>query len=74
MAFALLGEIRCLIPPSVKVMALTATATRETLKIIKKRLVMKDTAVVALPPDRGNIRYSVQPDQSLNELSTDQRS
>ena len=70
-AFALIGDIRCLIPSSVKVMALTATATQSTFKIVKERLVMKDPVVVALRPERSNIRYSVGMDQSLHEFSTD---
>ncbi|XP_062512632.1 ATP-dependent DNA helicase RecQ-like [Corticium candelabrum] len=69
-ALSLIGDIRCIIPPSVKIMALTATATLETLKVVKTRLSMPDPYIVALSPERSNIRYSVEPDMTVDELST----
>lgn len=51
-------------------MALTATATLETLKVVKTRLSMPDPYIVALSPERSNIRYSVEPDMTVDELST----
>ena len=38
MEFTRLGEVRSLIPPHVNVLALTATATKETRKAVVKRL------------------------------------
>ena len=46
------------------VVALTATATKETISAVAKRLNLKSPKIIALPPDRPNISYSVmqQPD------------
>ena len=65
----MIGDIRCLIPPSVKMMALTATATLHTFKVVRDRLAMPDPIIVALPPERSNNRYSIQEDQSLEEFA-----
>ena len=53
--FARLGEVRSLIPTNVKVMALTATATTRTMRVIFKRLCMDQVAIVYLPPTKKNI-------------------
>ena len=50
-------------------LALTATATQETLQVASERLALKDVVVVALPPSRPNIMYKVQPLQNLEEFS-----
>ena len=42
-------------------MALTATATRETLKCVISRISMKNPVIIGLPPDRPNIKLSVYP-------------
>lgn len=68
-AFAKIGELRSLIPQHVHVLALTATATQETLRVVSHRLSLKDVVVVALPPSRPNIMYKVQPLQKLEEFS-----
>lgn len=60
-AFAMIGDLRSVIPSGVNVMALTATATSETYHCALKHLAMKDTVLVALPPDRGNIKYTIKP-------------
>ena len=44
---------------NVKVLATTATATVSTLKAVKERLAMHDPVVVSLPPDKGNLQYTV---------------
>ena len=49
-------------------MALTATATSETYHCALIQLAMTDT-VLALPPDRSNIRYSVKPATTLATLT-----
>ena len=46
-AFARLGEVRSLIPPSVGVMALTATATRSLRREVVKTLGMIDPVVAS---------------------------
>lgn len=42
-----------------KVLALTATATIETLRAVENRLNLQNPVVVALPPDRQNIFFTV---------------
>ena len=54
--FSEIGNIWSLIPSGVNVMALTATATSETYDCALIQLAMTDTVLVALPPDRSNIR------------------
>lgn len=68
-AFAVIGDLRSILPSGINVMALTATATLETFHIVSKRLSLKDPFLVALPPDRGNIFYSVVPKMELDKLS-----
>ncbi len=57
LAFAEIGALRSLIPPTVKIMALTATCTLETLKVVEERLCMHNTCtnIIALSPHRPNI-------------------
>ena len=57
--FSKLGEVRSLIPPTVNMMALTATATRLSCKDICCTLGMTNPAVVTVSPNRPNIKYSV---------------
>ena len=68
-AFSMIGDLRSIIPCNVNVMALTATATSETYHCALKQLSMHNPALVALPPDRGNTKYSVCPSADLEELS-----
>ena len=49
-AFARIGDLRSLIPKSVNVLALTATATTETLSVVMERLLVHNFLVVAIPP------------------------
>lgn len=65
-SFALLGELRSILPSTVKVLATTATATRETLLAVMERMSMPDPAIVALPPEKKNIRYTVKVDPDFN--------
>ncbi len=69
-AFARIGDLQSLVHTHVNVLALTATATQETLQVVSQCLSLKDVVVVALPPDRPNIMYEVQPLQTLEEFST----
>ena len=59
-AFAHLGELRSIIPATVNVLALTATATNTTLLAVKKRLSMTTPILVGMPPYRNNIRFTIQ--------------
>ena len=58
-AFADLGSIRSLLPSTVNIMALTATATKATVSIVVSRLAMQDPAIIGLAPDRPNIKLVV---------------
>ena len=50
-------------------MALTATATCDTFDVIVKQLSLKDPVVVAISPNRANIKLSVKPSQPLEEFA-----
>ena len=63
--FATIGELRCLIPGHVRILALTATATSFTLHKIAERLSLEDYILVAVPPNRPNIKLIVQPIEGL---------
>lgn len=67
--FAEIGEMRSLIPTSVNILALTATATHETYHVVVKRLAMKDPKLIALSPFRDNISYQVKPKCEVEELT-----
>jgi bloom syndrome protein len=68
-AFAKIGDIRSLLPTSVNILALTATATRETYKIVCDRLSMPQPALIAVSPCKSNIFYTVLPEITVEEIS-----
>lgn len=45
-AFSEIGNLRSLIPSNVNVLALTATATHNTFKVVAERLSLKDPVIV----------------------------
>ena len=49
--FAKLGNIKSLLPDKVNILALTATATVETLECVVSRLAMDRPIVIGLPPE-----------------------
>ena len=53
--FARIGEIRSIMPCNVKIMALIATATPLTRKVVIGRLCMEDPVIVNVPPTKANI-------------------
>ena len=63
-----MGSVRSLLPNEVKILALTATATQETLKCVVSRPSMQDPAIIGLSPDRPNIKLSVQPCPSIPKM------
>ena len=69
-AFSKIGDLRSILPASINMMALTATASVETSNIVSQQLSMKDPILVTLPPNREDI-YQVHPKASLNELTDD---
>ncbi len=58
-AFSELGDVRSLVADNVRMMALTATATKETRKAICRTLGMVSPAVISELPNRPNIKYAV---------------
>jgi len=69
-AFSCIGDICSLIPSHVKVMALTATATRDTLDSVVQRLSLKVPAVIAIYPNRSNISYELLDKTTIDEFTT----
>ena len=65
-----IGTLRSLIPKSVNVMALTATATNQTISVVSSHLAMDDPMIIGLNADRSNIKYIVKPSESIKQLST----
>lgn len=62
-----MGDVRSLIPESVRIMALTATATKSTRHNIMKVLGMIQPAVIAVSPNKENIKYIVRENQTTVE-------
>jgi len=62
------AEIGSLLPQSVRILALTAAATKETLESVKTRLSLQDPAITGLPPDRINIKYIVKKCPAMRDL------
>ena len=60
-SFSKIGELRSLLPDKVSIMALTATATTETLKIVTDRLSLRNPVVVGITPNQGNLKFFVEP-------------
>ncbi len=59
-AFSQLGDVRSILPENVRVMALTATATRETRKAVCRTLgIVHQHAVISEVPNRPNVKYFV---------------
>jgi len=50
-------------------MALTATATHEILDVVIKRVSLKEPAIVAISPNRRNIKLMIEPSQSILEFA-----
>lgn len=69
-AYTHLGDIRSLLPSGVNVMALTATATSDTYKIVCQRLSLMDPVIIGCPPNRQNIMYEVQPLVDMDTFSS----
>lgn len=57
--FSNIGDVRSLIPDNVHVMALTATATRQSQHDICQILGMVKPKIVSLSPNKPNIKYIV---------------
>ena len=70
-AFAEIVDMRSIVPTTLNVFALTETAISKrhiNYDVVVKRLSLENPVVVALPPFRNNISYSVQPDIDVHTL------
>ena len=65
--FSKIGTIRCLIPSSVNLLALTATVTKESFDNICKSILLDDPVLIGLPPNRVNVKHIVKECPSINE-------
>ena len=63
--FSHLGELRSIIPEAVKVMALTATATKASRREIIRSLDMQKPELITVPPVKHNIIYAVAKKSSI---------
>lgn len=62
-----IGEVRSLVPESVCVMALTATATKSLKLDVIRILGMRNPAVISASPSRDNIKYAIVPSEGFHE-------
>lgn len=63
-----IGEVRCLIPTHVNVMALTATASKPSRDFIIHSLRMRKPIVVYIPPMKKNIYYAARSKPEMDEF------
>ena len=68
-SFARIGNLRSLLPKNVNVMALTATATAETLDVVIQRLSMHNVYLVAMPPRQNNILFALKLDLDIQDFT-----
>ena len=66
--FGKLGEVRSLIPPTVHVIAMTATATTHITKRIIDILGMNSPVIVAETPDKLHVRYWVKEEGTIIDV------
>ena len=66
--FSRIGEMRSIIPSDVKIMALTATATATTRKVVIRRLCMQDPVIIYIPPTKSNVTHSVIEKPHINAV------
>ena len=68
MEFARLGEVRSLIPKYVNILALTATATKSTRKVVIKLLNMKNLSIISISPNKDNVIYTVSKKSCMEDV------
>ena len=67
--FSEIGNLCSVIPTTVNVLVLTAIATTETFYVVRKGLSMDNPRLVALPPCRDNISYTVHSKTDVDKLT-----
>ena len=65
MAYSQIGDLRSILPEGVHILALTATLTTTVFEAVKKRLSLNDPAVIGTSPNRANIKYHVEPKETV---------
>lgn len=65
--FLRLGEVRSILPHSVHMMALTATASATLRRSVTTTLGMHNIALIEVSPDKANIKYTVSSFSSIEE-------
>ena len=70
-AFSHIGDIRSLVPSHVNLMALTATATSDTLHSVEQRWSLKAPVIIAMSPYRNNISYELANEASIDEYTSE---
>ena len=68
-AFSQIRDWKSILPATVGVYALTATATTETYNVVCKRLVMENVELIALLPNQDGICYLVKPNTDASTLT-----
>ena len=68
-SLARIGDLRSLLPKDVNVLALTATAFEETVKVVIERLSMLNPTIVAMPPKRDNIYYEINAASDIQDFT-----
>ena len=68
--FGRLGELRCLVPPKVNLIAMTA-ANRRTRLTVMKKLMMESALVVDVSPEKPNIFLGAVGATSVEKLADD---
>jgi len=68
-AFAEIGELRSIIPRTIPILVLSATVTQKIFSEVLERLFLTTVYLVAMTPQRSNIRYTVRPEVTIGELS-----
>ena len=62
--------MRSIVPENVHVMALTATATKDTLEVVISRLSLKNPVIIGLPPNRDNTMFRIKSLPTLEKFCT----
>jgi bloom syndrome protein len=70
LSYAQIGDIRCSLPSSVRVLALTATVTKDTFVAITSSLAMVNPVCIMEPPHKGNITYRVVRRETIMGLTS----